>query len=521
MDLHTDACEAEPGSSKVVVQEASSEIPVGDMHTGNVDVAMEASDAPTVSAFSIQEHESYTTRNETVRIDLASSQVSVKSELAGMDVEVGVVSTGPSTLDELSDTEVVNVLKEMVVAMFIVGAEASIAFGTLEKIAGSQNIRLWMLVKQAVHDVFESKEHRGSICRSPERPDLRLSQEEAQGYVAGAVFGIEMLSTEARSAGLNVNNAVAAEKKAAETDKSKFKSRRKSAKDKAAKDADLFASLDKMLTGIELDAQAAKTARLGRPYPIELPAAETVIVDGPAPVHWRARDRAAEQREEEEEEALPTTSEEVRELAQVAEAKAVAAEAQYEAACTDALRAAKSLARLPEEAASPAWGLQGGGVSERERAHRARQRETWIRAFAKNQAFIECLPMMQRGTERVRARADLLVAYARELEAAEAVDQEESVEARLERALAERRASQERQELRALMQRLVQARLEELERPKREKTRASLHADAEREWGAGWQTQPAQSKTISLVGVSPAGLRSLGERAPGPSLVCN
>ena len=35
----------------------------------------------------------------------------------------------------------------------------------------------------------------------------------------------------------------------------------------------------------------------------------------------------------------------------------------------------------------------------------------------------------------------------------------------------------------------------------------------ERAWGANWQTPPAECKVVSLVGVSPAGMRSLGEQA--------
>jgi hypothetical protein len=38
-----------------------------------------------------------------------------------------------------------------------------------------------------------------SACRSPERPDLKLSQEEALAYVLGAALGIEILPQERRS----------------------------------------------------------------------------------------------------------------------------------------------------------------------------------------------------------------------------------------------------------------------------------------------------------------------------------
>ena len=95
---------------------------------------------------------------------------------------MGVANELHGTLDVLCGTEAHNVLKDLAVAMFTAGAEAAVVFGTLKKIAGSQTVRLWKLVKQAIHELYESKAHRDAICRSPERPDLRLAQEEAQTH---------------------------------------------------------------------------------------------------------------------------------------------------------------------------------------------------------------------------------------------------------------------------------------------------------------------------------------------------
>ena len=83
------------------------------------------------------------------------------------------------TLDKLSDPEALSMLADLAVSMFVVGPELSVSFGSLEKLASAQTVRVWKLVKQAIHDVYESKQHRSAICRSPERPDLRLSQGEA------------------------------------------------------------------------------------------------------------------------------------------------------------------------------------------------------------------------------------------------------------------------------------------------------------------------------------------------------
>ena len=148
--------------------------------------------------------------------------------MRGVPEEEVEVANGVSyTLDStLSYPEALSVLKDLAVEMFVVGSEASVVFGGLQQLAGTQSVRVWKLVKQAIHDVYESKQHRSSICRSPERPDLRLAQEEANGYLAGAVFGIELLASEARAVGKNVDNCVAAERKAA-TSKEPFKTQRR------------------------------------------------------------------------------------------------------------------------------------------------------------------------------------------------------------------------------------------------------------------------------------------------------
>ena len=45
-----------------------------------------------------------------------------------------------------------------------------------------------------------------AICRSPERPDLKMSQEEAQGWAVAAVVDRELLPDEARPIGKRVDN---------------------------------------------------------------------------------------------------------------------------------------------------------------------------------------------------------------------------------------------------------------------------------------------------------------------------
>ena len=53
--------------------------------------------------------------------------------------------------------------------------------------------------KEAVRQLFE--QHRKDICRSPERPDLQLSQEEALGWLLAHVRGRRLLDEEARPIG--------------------------------------------------------------------------------------------------------------------------------------------------------------------------------------------------------------------------------------------------------------------------------------------------------------------------------
>ena len=64
---------------------------------------------------------------------------------------------------------------ERAVAMFAVGVDAAIIF-VLTVLAGAPTIEVCTLVKQAVHDLYESKRYRVLVGRSPERADLRLSQ---------------------------------------------------------------------------------------------------------------------------------------------------------------------------------------------------------------------------------------------------------------------------------------------------------------------------------------------------------
>ena len=63
-------------------------------------------------------------------------------------------------------------LWDLAVQMFTAGADAAIVF-ILDALIAEPTMELCVLVKDVVRRLWESKEHRGAICRSPERPDLR------------------------------------------------------------------------------------------------------------------------------------------------------------------------------------------------------------------------------------------------------------------------------------------------------------------------------------------------------------
>ena len=88
--------------------------------------------------------------------------------------------------------------------------------------------------------------------------------------------------------------------------------------------------------------------------PLDWPPVRSKVVDGPAPIHWRAR--AQVESSDDDDEFAPETVEEAAEAAEIAEAKARVAHATAEAAALKAARASRSLSRLPgSERDEAAW----------------------------------------------------------------------------------------------------------------------------------------------------------------------
>ena len=77
-------------------------------------------------------------------------------------------------------------------AMFAAGPSERINF-VLDRALLGASIGDVLLVRRVIHALYEQR--RKSIVRSPERPELQLSQEEAAGYLLAALSGVELLSS--------------------------------------------------------------------------------------------------------------------------------------------------------------------------------------------------------------------------------------------------------------------------------------------------------------------------------------
>ena len=118
-----------------------------------------------------------------------------------------------------------------------------------------------------------------SVCRSPERPDLQLSQEEAYGrLVVDLVDGpTELVAKELREIGKRVDNKATREKQAKEKARQHAKDRRKNARTAARNNEEKAARLDATLAEIEVDCEAKLAARLATVVDLELPPENTVV----------------------------------------------------------------------------------------------------------------------------------------------------------------------------------------------------------------------------------------------------
>ena len=159
------------------------------------------------------------------------------------------------------------------VRMFAVGSDAAIDIGG-DAVLADAPVGVCCMVKQVVQDLYRNQPN--DIGRSPERPDLRLSQEEAQGYLVGNLVIGELLAHEGRAVGKRVDNVVAKENKDAAAAKEAAKGPRKKARalqDDEAREAALKAIDD------DLEAQRARRLRAAPTVSLQLPPRRTVVVE--------------------------------------------------------------------------------------------------------------------------------------------------------------------------------------------------------------------------------------------------
>ena len=157
------------------------------------------------------------------------------------------------------------------------GRGSSIVLGG-QPVCKTPTIGLCVRSKAAVAQVFT--ERASDICRSPERPDLRLSKEEAQGHLMGNLIIGELLVDEARRVGKDIDNVCAKEATAAK-DAAKYA---KLARWKARQGvADSEAAAAAAAT-VDAAAEAACAERLRATVQLKnLPSRRTVIVTTRAP----------------------------------------------------------------------------------------------------------------------------------------------------------------------------------------------------------------------------------------------
>ena len=156
--------------------------------------------------------------------------------------------------------------------MFTAGDDELVNF-VLTKVVDDPAIADAELVKKVIHDLFQAKVYRGCIVRSPERPDLQLSQEEAMGFLLAALAGIELLASEARITGKTIHNRVASEKKAKEKAHAKTKSDKSNARAAAKKDPELAELLSTTIGDLDSNEAADHAARRKKSALILLPTA--------------------------------------------------------------------------------------------------------------------------------------------------------------------------------------------------------------------------------------------------------
>lgn len=135
--------------------------------------------------------------------------------------------------------------------------------------------------KEAIRQLFE--QHRKELCSSPERPDLKLSQEEGLGWLLAYALGRQLLDHEARPIGKLAGTVASGAKKECDGVRDAAKSKRGKARKRSAT-AEEMAAIDKA-------AEVQRAAIFLKVHELcHMPAANTVIVESSALASTPARE---------------------------------------------------------------------------------------------------------------------------------------------------------------------------------------------------------------------------------------
>ena len=159
--------------------------------------------------------------------DKANQQRSSTADSAEREVEASNDGVGSAAAETPGQAVSFEYAFQRAVCMLARGKDEAIDQGGCAVI-DDPTVDLCIVVKRAVKAAYDS--HGGDICRSPERPDLRLSKEEGQGYLIGSLVVGELLAKEARTVGKRVDYVVSAEEKARQEAAKGAKEKRRAAR---------------------------------------------------------------------------------------------------------------------------------------------------------------------------------------------------------------------------------------------------------------------------------------------------
>ena len=168
-------------------------------------------------------------------------------------------------------------LQQRAQKMFCGGRQQLVAPGG-PTLVSETSLELLTIVKAVITALF--KAHEKQICSSPERPDLRLAQEEALGHLVGSLVVGELLAAEARPIGKRLDFHAAKEAKAQAAEKESVRQKKKGLRKKKGLEPAELASLCQT---IDRDMTTAQAARLSAVIDLGLPDRRTVIVERRSP----------------------------------------------------------------------------------------------------------------------------------------------------------------------------------------------------------------------------------------------